>query len=112
MLYCSNLFFFNDTANTEIYTYGHTLSLHDALPISIEEGSVGGFGSQVMQFLAMEGLLDHGLKVRPMVLPDSFIDHDSPAKQYDAAGLNAPQIVAIAMSALGRAHEQIGRAHV
>ncbi|MFC3676219.1 1-deoxy-D-xylulose-5-phosphate synthase [Ferrovibrio xuzhouensis] len=86
------------------------LARHHEVLITIEEGSVGGFGSQVMQFLAMEGLLDHGLKVRPMVLPDSFIDHDSPAKQYDVAGLNAPQIVAMAMSALGRAHELTARA--
>src|SRR3546814_4197642 len=64
-----------------------------------------------MQFLSLEGLLYHGLKVRPMVLPDSFIDHDSPAKQYDAAGLNAPQIVAMAMSALGRAHELRSEEH-
>jgi 1-deoxy-D-xylulose-5-phosphate synthase len=86
------------------------LARHHEVLITIEEGSVGGFGAQVMQFLALEGLLDHGLKLRPMVLPDVFIDHDGPAKQYDLAGLNAPQIVAMAMSALGRAHELPARA--
>ena len=73
---------------------------HEVL-ITIEEGSVGGFGSFVMHELAHIGLLDSGLKIRPMVLPDIYIDHDSPQKQYDQAGLNAPQIVATALSALG-----------
>jgi 1-deoxy-D-xylulose-5-phosphate synthase len=73
---------------------------HEVL-ITIEEGSVGGFGSFVLQHLALRGLLDAGLKVRPMCLPDRFIDHESPKKQYDEAGLNAAQIVAMAVSALG-----------
>ena len=73
---------------------------HDML-ITIEEGSVGGFQAQVMQFLAMSGLLDDGLKVRTMVLPDSFIDHDKPEKMYDQAGLNAADIVRTALTALG-----------
>src|SRR5690606_21347155 len=77
------------------------LARHHEVLITIEEGSIGGFGSHVLQFLAHEGLLDQGLKVRPMVLPDFFIDHDAPVKQYDIAGLNAPQIVATALSALG-----------
>ena len=71
--------------------------------ITIEEGSVGGFGSLVLQHLALRGMLDAGLKVRPMCLPDRFIDHDSPKKQYDEAGLNAAQIVAMAVAALGSA---------
>ncbi|MGE0716552.1 MAG: 1-deoxy-D-xylulose-5-phosphate synthase [Alphaproteobacteria bacterium] len=74
---------------------------HEVL-ITIEEGAVGGFAAHVLQFLAGEGLLDHGLRIRPMVLPDRFIDHDAPAKQYDEAGLNARHIVATALSALGR----------
>ena len=74
---------------------------HEVL-ITIEEGSIGGFASHVLQFLATQGLLDQGLKVRPMVLPDRFIDQDSPPKMYDQAGLNAPQIVATALGALGR----------
>ena len=70
--------------------------------ITIEEGSIGGFGSQVLHHLAMNGLLDHGLKIRTMVLPDVFLDHDSPQAQYDQAGLNARHIAAMALSALGR----------
>ncbi|MBK1662276.1 1-deoxy-D-xylulose-5-phosphate synthase [Paracraurococcus ruber] len=73
---------------------------HEVL-ITIEEGSVGGFGSFVLHHLALRGMLDAGLKVRPMCLPDRFIDHDNPKKQYDEAGLNAAQIVAMAVSALG-----------
>jgi 1-deoxy-D-xylulose-5-phosphate synthase len=75
---------------------------HEVL-ITIEEGAIGGFASQVLQFLTHEGLLDDGgLKIRPMILPDRFIDHDSPAKQYAEAGLDARHIVATAMTALGR----------
>ena len=70
--------------------------------ITVEEGAIGGFGSHVLQHLAMNGLLDHGLKIRSMVLPDVFLDHDSPQAQYDQAGLNARHIVAMALSALGR----------
>jgi 1-deoxy-D-xylulose-5-phosphate synthase len=81
---------------------------HEAL-VTIEEGSVGGFGSHVLQLLATEGLLDHGLKVRPMVLPDVFIDQDKPEKMYDVAGLNAPGIIETALKALGRA-EAVKRA--
>jgi 1-deoxy-D-xylulose-5-phosphate synthase len=71
--------------------------------ITIEEGAIGGFGSHVLHHLAMSGLLDHGLKIRTMVLPDVFLDHDSPVAQYDAAALNARHIVATALAALGRA---------
>ncbi|MEO8650762.1 MAG: 1-deoxy-D-xylulose-5-phosphate synthase [Hyphomicrobiaceae bacterium] len=74
---------------------------HEVL-ITIEEGSIGGFASHVLQFLATSGLLDRGLKVRPMVLPDTFIDHDKPEKMYERAGLGAAGIVATALSALGR----------
>jgi 1-deoxy-D-xylulose-5-phosphate synthase len=56
----------------------------------------------VLQHLATTGQLDSGLKIRPMVLPDVFLEHDSPNAQYDAAGLNARHIVATALSALGR----------
>ncbi|MEA1672326.1 1-deoxy-D-xylulose-5-phosphate synthase [Nitrospirillum sp. BR 11163] len=73
---------------------------HDVL-VTIEEGSVGGFGAQVMQFLAEEGLFDNGLKFRPMVLPDRYQEHDNPAKQYDEAGLNANGIVDTVLKALG-----------
>jgi 1-deoxy-D-xylulose-5-phosphate synthase len=74
---------------------------HEVL-ITVEEGSVGGFAAHVLQYLASAGLLDHGLKVRPLILPDRFIDHDSPAKQYEQAGLSARHIAAAALGALGR----------
>ncbi len=70
--------------------------------VTIEEGAIGGFGSHVLYHLAMNGLLDHGLKIRTMVLPDVFLDHDAPQAQYERAGLNARHIVAAALSALGR----------
>ncbi len=75
---------------------------HEVL-ITIEEGSIGGFGAHVLHFLAVNGLLDAGLKIRPMILPDIFIDQDTPQKMYDVAGLNAPQIVNTALAALGQA---------
>ncbi|CAO3359212.1 1-deoxy-D-xylulose-5-phosphate synthase [Azospirillum melinis] len=77
------------------------LALEHEVLITIEEGSVGGFGSFVLQFLATAGLLDGGLKIRPMVLPDTYLDHDSPAKQYETAGLSAQHIVHTALQALG-----------
>src|SRR5262252_3954736 len=70
--------------------------------ITIEEGAIGGFGTQVLHHLAMSGMLDHGLKIRTMILPDTFLDHDSPQAQYELAALNARHIVAMALSALGR----------
>jgi 1-deoxy-D-xylulose-5-phosphate synthase len=70
--------------------------------ITVEEGAIGGFGSHVLHHLAMSGTLDQGLKIRTMVLPDVFLDHDSPSAQYDQAGLNARHIAAMALSALGR----------
>ncbi|ACB95439.1 1-deoxy-D-xylulose-5-phosphate synthase [Beijerinckia indica] len=78
---------------------------HEVL-ITIEEGSVGGFGSFVMQALAEEGLLDGtGLKFRSMVLPDTFLDHDKPEKLYAQAGLDAKGIVAKVLATLGRENE-------
>ncbi len=74
---------------------------HEVL-ITIEEGSVGGFGSHVLQYLALEGALDRGLKVRPLVLPDIFIDHDKPEVMYAKAGLDCAGIVKTVFAALGR----------
>jgi len=82
---------------------------HEVL-ITVEEGAVGGFSAQVMQYLATAGLLDNGLKIRPMVLPDRFIDHDSPASQYDQAGLTARHIVINTLWALGIESTQEARA--
>ena len=64
---------------------------HEVL-ISIEEGSVGGFGSHVMQFLSDRGVFDKGLKFRSMILPDLFIDQDTPEKMYEKAGLDSLSI--------------------
>ncbi len=75
---------------------------HEVL-ITVEEGAAGGFGAHVLHFLAASGLLDGGLKVRTLTLPDVFIDHDAPQKMYDRAGLNAPQIIETVFSALGTA---------
>ena len=77
------------------------LARHHQLLITVEEGSIGGFSSQVLHFMATDGLLDQGLKVRPMVLPDHYQDHDNPTKQYDDARLNAAQIVAEVLAAMG-----------
>ena len=74
---------------------------HEVL-ITIEEGAVGGFAAHVLHALAANGVLDSGLKVRPMVLPDVFIDQDSPAAMYAKAGLDAKGIVATAFEALGQ----------
>ncbi len=74
---------------------------HEVL-ITIEEGAIGGFASQVLHHLAHSGALESGLKIRPMVLPDKFLDQDAPAKQYDTAKLNAAHIVEMALGALGR----------
>ncbi|SES72420.1 1-deoxy-D-xylulose-5-phosphate synthase [Paracoccus homiensis] len=73
---------------------------HDAL-ITIEEGAVGGFGSHVAQLLADEGVFDHGLKFRSMVLPDLFVDHDAPVAMYDTSALNAAHIEAKILQVLG-----------
>ena len=64
---------------------------HEVL-ITIEEGSIGGFGSHVANLLAENGIFDKGLKFRSMILPDAFIDQDTPEKMYDVAGLNAKHI--------------------
>ena len=69
--------------------------------LTIEEGSIGGFGAHVLHTLAENGVLDSGLKVRSLVLPDIFIDQDSPAAMYAKAGLDAKGIVAKAFAAFG-----------
>jgi 1-deoxy-D-xylulose-5-phosphate synthase len=73
---------------------------HEAL-ITVEEGAMGGFGAFVLQLLAEKGALDTGLKVRTLHLPDIFQDQDNPVAMYTAAGLNADQIAAAALTAIG-----------
>jgi 1-deoxy-D-xylulose-5-phosphate synthase len=76
------------------------LARHHEVLITIEEASAGGFGAAVMHHLAWRGLMDQGLRVRPMTLPDRFIDHAAPAVQLAEAGLDARAIVRTALDAL------------
>ena len=69
------------------------LSLNHEALITIEEGSVGGFGSHVMQMLSDRGIFDKGLKMRSMILPDKFIDQDTPEQMYKKAGLDCSSII-------------------
>ncbi len=80
---------------------------HEVL-VTVEEGSIGGFGAHVLQALAAEGLLDAGLRVRTMTLPDRFQEHDSQAKQLEEAGLTAPHVVSTVLGALGIAQKAAG----
>ena len=73
---------------------------HEVL-ITVEEGASGGFGSSVLQLLATEGVLDTGIKIRPLVLPDRFIDHAAPDAMYAEAGLDSAGIVSAVLGALG-----------
>ncbi|MEQ9571578.1 MAG: 1-deoxy-D-xylulose-5-phosphate synthase [Nitratireductor sp.] len=73
---------------------------HEVL-VTVEEGAIGGFGSHVLHFLAHEGLLENGLKVRPLVLPDEFTDQAKPERMYEWAGLDRAGIVATVFAALG-----------
>ncbi|NKJ37104.1 1-deoxy-D-xylulose-5-phosphate synthase [Rhizobium sp. SG570] len=77
------------------------LAAHHEMLITIEEGSVGGFGSQVMQFLASEGLLDNGLKIRTLVMPDIWMDQAKPEVMNAKAGLDRAGIVQTVFRALG-----------
>ncbi|WP_299936850.1 1-deoxy-D-xylulose-5-phosphate synthase [uncultured Nitratireductor sp.] len=82
---------------------------HEVL-ITIEEGSIGGFGSHVLNFLAHEGLLESGVKVRPLAMPDRFIGHAKPERMVEDAGLDAPAIVRTVFAALGQQAESAARA--
>ncbi len=77
----------------------HLMASHEVI-VTVEEASIGGFGAHVLTMASDEGLTDAGLKIRTLRLPDLFQDHDSPERQYDAAGLNAPQIVDCVLKAL------------
>ncbi len=78
---------------------------HHEVLVTIEEGAIGGFGSHVLGHLSETGRLDQGMKVRTMKLPDIFIEHDKPEKMYEQAGLNAAQIVACVLGALGKGEQ-------
>jgi len=79
------------------------LALSHEILVTVEEGAVGGFGSHVLDFLVNEGLLDAGLKVRCLTMPDEFIDQNKPEVMCEQAGLSAPGIFDTVLSALGRA---------
>ncbi len=78
------------------------LARHHEVLVTVEEGSIGGFGSYVLTHLASSGQLDNGLKIRTMTLPDIFIDQDKPDIMYDQAKLNASHITDCILNALGR----------
>jgi 1-deoxy-D-xylulose-5-phosphate synthase len=78
------------------------LAQNHEVVLTVEEGSIGGFGAHVLHFAAWDGLLDRGLKIRTLILPDRFLDQDSPERMYEIAGLDAKGIVAAGLSALGR----------
>ncbi|XP_072998547.1 probable 1-deoxy-D-xylulose-5-phosphate synthase, chloroplastic isoform X1 [Typha latifolia] len=75
--------------------------------ITVEEGTIGGFGSHVSQFISLDGLLDGTVKWRPIVLPDRYIEHASPRQQLDIAGLTGHHIAATALSLLGRTRDAL-----
>jgi 1-deoxy-D-xylulose-5-phosphate synthase len=79
---------------------------HEAL-ITIEQGSVGGFGAMVLHHLAGTGQLDRGLKIRTMTLPDVYIDQASPSEMYTAAGLTAQDIERTALNLVRAAHNVV-----
>lgn len=82
------------------------LAANHPVMISVEEGSIGGFASHVMQFLTLDGVFDEGrLKFRPMTIPDEFIEHGSPAWQLEVAGLTGEHVAASALATLGHSME-------
>ncbi|XP_042492183.1 probable 1-deoxy-D-xylulose-5-phosphate synthase, chloroplastic isoform X3 [Macadamia integrifolia] len=83
------------------------LSEDHAFLITVEEGSVGGFGSHVAQFIALDGQLDGRVKWRPIILPDNYIEHGTPKEQLALAGLTGHHIAATALSLLGRTRDAL-----
>ena len=83
------------------------LAQNHEVVLTVEEGAVGGFGAHVLHFAAWDGLLDRGLKIRTLVLPDRFIDHDTPERMYEMCGLDARGIVAATLAALGRERDAV-----
>ncbi len=84
------------------------LARHHEVLITVEEGSAGGFGAHLLHFLSREGLLDYGLKVRTLTLPDRFMEQDNVERMYEDAGLDARSIAQTALSALGRGEQVSG----
>ncbi len=84
---------------------------HEVL-ITVEEGSIGGFGSHVLQFMAQNALLDSGIKVRSLFLPDIYVDQNKPEEMYAQCGLDAAGIVARVFEALGQKHPRVIVGHI
>jgi 1-deoxy-D-xylulose-5-phosphate synthase len=84
---------------------------HDVL-VTVEEGSGGGFGAHVLEFMASDGLLSGGLKIRTMTLPDRFIDHNAPATMYEQAGLDTVGIVQTVQELLGSSEATKAKPHI
>jgi len=80
---------------------------HHAAVITVEQGASGGFGAQVLQYLANSGGLDHGVRLRTLTLPDRFIEQASPAAMYADAGLDAAHIVRAATAVLGSTQQAL-----
>jgi len=88
----------------------HQLATHHEVLITVEEGSAGGFGAHVVQYMLGEGLMDGALKVRCLTMQDTFVDHGNVYQQYEAAGINASGMVNSVLSALGRTIEDVQHA--
>jgi 1-deoxy-D-xylulose-5-phosphate synthase len=88
----------------------HQLATHHEVLITVEEGSAGGFGAHVVQYMLGEGLMDGALKVRCLTMQDAFVDHGNVYQQYEAAGINASGMVNSVLSALGRTIEDVQHA--
>jgi 1-deoxy-D-xylulose-5-phosphate synthase len=84
------------------------LARHHEVLVTIEEGAIGGFGGHVLQFMSSEGLLDHGLKIRSMILPDIWMEQASPDAMYAKAGLDRTGIVSTVFKALGQSRVGVG----
>ncbi|GGE14559.1 1-deoxy-D-xylulose-5-phosphate synthase [Aureimonas endophytica] len=93
--------------DTELVT---RLARHHEVLVTVEEGAVGGFGSQVLQFLAINGLMDEGLKVRPLVMPDAFVDHAAPEVMIRRASLDRAGIVDAVFKAIGTGVKRVMQA--
>jgi 1-deoxy-D-xylulose-5-phosphate synthase len=78
------------------------LAAHHEVLVTVEEGAAGGFAAQVLHYLASNGLLDHGLKIRPLTLPDCWMEQAKPETMYEKAGLDRAGIVRAVFSALGQ----------
>jgi 1-deoxy-D-xylulose-5-phosphate synthase len=85
------------------------LARHHEVLITVEEAAAGGFGAAVMHHLAWRGLLENGLRFRPMTLPDRFVDHASPAAQIAEVGLDAKAMVRTVLEALARDEREVVR---